>query len=73
MTVRRPLDERPGTRRGEGFDDRGETGVETARFASSIAATLTTGLVSGLFHGFSVAVTPSLRRTGDRTVAEDLR
>lgn len=44
--------------------------METARFASLIAATLTTGLVSGLFYGFSVAVMPGLRRTGDRAVIE---
>ncbi|MEU9233616.1 anthrone oxygenase family protein [Streptomyces subrutilus] len=44
--------------------------METARFASLIAATITTGLVSGLFYGFSVAVMPGLRRTDDRTVVE---
>lgn len=44
--------------------------METARFASLIAATITTGLVSGLFYGFSVAVMPGLRRTGDRAVIE---
>ncbi|MCX5199573.1 DUF1772 domain-containing protein [Streptomyces sp. NBC_00249] len=44
--------------------------METARFASLIAATITMGLVSGLFYGFSVAVMPGLRGTGDRTVVE---
>ncbi|MFD6878697.1 MULTISPECIES: DUF1772 domain-containing protein [unclassified Streptomyces] len=44
--------------------------METARFASLIAATITMGLVSGLFYGFSVAVMPGLRATGDRTVVE---
>lgn len=44
--------------------------METARLASLIAATLATGLVSGLFYGFSVAVMPGLKRTGDRTVIE---
>lgn len=44
--------------------------METARLASLIAATLTTGLVSGLFYGFSVAVMPGLKRTDDRTVIE---
>ncbi|MEU9147916.1 DUF1772 domain-containing protein [Streptomyces sp. NPDC048349] len=44
--------------------------METARFASLIAATITTGLVSGLFYGFSVAVMPGLRRADDRTVVE---
>ncbi|MEV7727428.1 DUF1772 domain-containing protein [Streptomyces sp. NPDC087917] len=44
--------------------------METARFASLIAATITMGLVSGLFYGFSVAVMPGLRGAGDRTVIE---
>ncbi|MET9608559.1 anthrone oxygenase family protein [Streptomyces sp. NPDC006512] len=44
--------------------------METARFASLIAATITMGLVSGLFYGFAVAVMPGLRGTGDRTVVE---
>ncbi|MFJ3728327.1 DUF1772 domain-containing protein [Streptomyces sp. NPDC090045] len=44
--------------------------METARLASLIAATLTTGLVSGLFYGFSVSVMPGLKRTDDRTVIE---
>ncbi|MFG2986935.1 DUF1772 domain-containing protein [Streptomyces sp. NPDC048258] len=44
--------------------------METARFVSLLAATITTGLVSGLFYGFSVSVMPGLRRTGDRTVIE---
>ncbi|WP_405959447.1 DUF1772 domain-containing protein [Streptomyces sp. NBC_00868] len=44
--------------------------METARFMSLLAATITTGLVSGLFYGFSVSVMPGLRRTGDRTVIE---
>ncbi|MEU8775862.1 anthrone oxygenase family protein [Streptomyces sp. NPDC048606] len=44
--------------------------METARLASLIAATITMGLVSGLFYGFSVAVMPALRGAGDRTVVE---
>ncbi|MFJ8017108.1 DUF1772 domain-containing protein [Streptomyces sp. NPDC096339] len=44
--------------------------METARLASLIAATLTMGLVSGLFYGFSVSVMPGLKRTDDRTVIE---
>ncbi|OKK14721.1 hypothetical protein AMK16_29640 [Streptomyces sp. CB00455] len=44
--------------------------METARLASLIAATVTMGLVSGLFYGFSVSVMPGLRRTDDRTVIE---
>ncbi|MFJ3928293.1 DUF1772 domain-containing protein [Streptomyces sp. NPDC090022] len=44
--------------------------METARLASLIAATITMGLVSGLFYGFSVSVMPGLKRTDDRTVIE---
>ncbi|MFE0645429.1 DUF1772 domain-containing protein [Streptomyces sp. NPDC058877] len=44
--------------------------METARFVSLIAATITMGLVSGLFYGFSVSVMPGLKRTDDRTVIE---
>ncbi|MFE9218854.1 DUF1772 domain-containing protein [Streptomyces lavendulae] len=44
--------------------------METARTASLIAAVVTTGLVSGLFWGFAVAVMPALRGAGDRTAVE---
>lgn len=45
--------------------------MESARLASLIAATVTMGLVSGLFYGFSVSVMPALRRTpNDRTVID---
>ncbi|MFG2622066.1 DUF1772 domain-containing protein [Streptomyces sp. NPDC048507] len=44
--------------------------METVRFVSLIAATVTMGLVSGLFYGFTVAVMPGLRGAGDRTVVE---
>ncbi|MBW5486054.1 anthrone oxygenase family protein [Streptomyces bambusae] len=44
--------------------------METARLASLIAATITMGLVSGLFYGFSVSVMPGLKRTDDRTVID---
>ncbi|MFJ7593150.1 DUF1772 domain-containing protein [Streptomyces sp. NPDC097617] len=44
--------------------------METARLASLIAATVTMGLVSGLFYGFAVSVMPGLKRTDDRTVIE---
>lgn len=47
--------------------------METARFASMVAATVTTGLVSGLFYAFAVSVMPGLARTGDRTVIEVMR
>ncbi|MER5731768.1 DUF1772 domain-containing protein [Streptomyces sp. NPDC002138] len=42
--------------------------METARLASLIAATVTMGLVSGLFYGFAVAVMPGLKRSDDRTL-----
>ncbi|UQX05346.1 anthrone oxygenase family protein [Streptomyces sp. RerS4] len=44
--------------------------METARFASLIAATITMGLVSGLFYAFTVAVMPALRGADDRTVVD---
>ncbi|MET9365060.1 DUF1772 domain-containing protein [Streptomyces sp. NPDC006632] len=44
--------------------------METARWVSLVAATVTMGLVSGLFYGFSVAVMPGLRLVGDRTAVE---
>ncbi|MGW7103668.1 anthrone oxygenase family protein [Streptomyces sp. NPDC054838] len=44
--------------------------MEMARSASLVAATITMGLVSGLFYGFAVSVMPALRRTGDRTVID---
>ncbi|MFF2192593.1 DUF1772 domain-containing protein [Streptomyces sp. NPDC058157] len=47
--------------------------METARFAALVAATITTGLVSGLFYGFSVAVMPGLRASSDRTVVETMQ
>ncbi|MET9699605.1 anthrone oxygenase family protein [Streptomyces sp. NPDC006529] len=42
--------------------------METARLASLIAATITMGLVSGLFYAFAVAVMPGLKRSDDRTL-----
>ncbi|MFE9538439.1 DUF1772 domain-containing protein [Streptomyces sp. NPDC006691] len=44
--------------------------METARLASLIAATVTMGLVSGLFYGFAIAVMPGLKGADDRTVIE---
>ncbi|MFF1560470.1 DUF1772 domain-containing protein [Streptomyces sp. NPDC058279] len=44
--------------------------MEMARLASLVAATITMGLVSGLFYGFAVSVMPALRRADDRTVIE---
>ncbi|MFD8144074.1 DUF1772 domain-containing protein [Streptomyces sp. NPDC059708] len=47
--------------------------METARFVALVAATITMGLVSGLFYGFSVAVMPGLRASSDRTVVETMQ
>ncbi|WP_374771926.1 DUF1772 domain-containing protein [Streptomyces sp. NBC_01310] len=47
--------------------------METARFASLIAATITMGLMSGLFYGFAVSVMPGLARSTDRTVIETMQ
>ena len=42
--------------------------MDIARIASLVAATLTTGLMAGLFFAFDVSVMPALRRSDDRTV-----
>ncbi|MEV7616869.1 anthrone oxygenase family protein [Streptomyces sp. NPDC089799] len=47
--------------------------METARLALLIAATITTGWMSGLFYGFSVSVMPGLARAADRTVIETMQ
>ncbi|MEU3313800.1 anthrone oxygenase family protein [Streptomyces sp. NPDC006662] len=47
--------------------------MEAVRHAALIAATITTGLVSGLFYGFSVGVMPGLRASDDRTVVEAMQ
>lgn len=47
--------------------------METARSVLLVAATVTTGLVAGLFYAFSIAVMPGLARTDDRTVVETMR
>ena len=41
--------------------------MEIAQTLALIAATVTTGLVSGLFYGFAISVMPALRGAGDRT------
>ncbi|MER5889405.1 anthrone oxygenase family protein [Streptomyces sp. NPDC001941] len=41
--------------------------METARLAALVAATLTTGLVSGLFYGFACSVMLALKGSDDRT------
>lgn len=42
--------------------------MDIARLASLIAATLTTGLMAGLFFAFDVSVMPALGRSDDRTL-----
>ena len=44
-----------------------------ARTVALTAATLTTGLVAGLFYAFSCAVMPGLRRTDDATFITAMR
>ncbi|MDJ0346231.1 DUF1772 domain-containing protein [Streptomyces sp. H10-C2] len=41
--------------------------MEAFRGVALIGATITTGLIAGLFYAFSCAVMPGLRRTDDRT------
>ncbi|NYI06359.1 anthrone oxygenase family protein [Allostreptomyces psammosilenae] len=43
------------------------TGQEFLRGAALMAATLTMGLVAGLFHAFAMSVMPGLGRADDRT------
>ncbi|MFB6807041.1 DUF1772 domain-containing protein [Streptomyces sp. NPDC056387] len=42
--------------------------MDIARLVSLIAATVTTGLMAGLFFAFDVSVMPALRRSDDRTL-----
>ncbi|WP_308369372.1 MULTISPECIES: anthrone oxygenase family protein [unclassified Streptomyces] len=44
--------------------------MDIARLASLIAATLTTGLMAGLFFAFDVAMMPALNRSDDRTLIQ---
>ncbi|MFJ9646063.1 anthrone oxygenase family protein [Streptomyces sp. NPDC004244] len=44
--------------------------MESARLASLIAATVTTGLMAGLFFAFDVSVMPALKRSDDRTLIQ---
>ncbi|MEU6866352.1 anthrone oxygenase family protein [Streptomyces sp. NPDC046876] len=44
--------------------------MEFARLASLIAATVTTGLMAGLFFAFDISVMPALKRADDRTVIQ---
>ncbi|GGK89109.1 hypothetical protein Sme01_49370 [Sphaerisporangium melleum] len=41
--------------------------------AALVAATLTTGLVAGLFYAYTCSVMPGLRRAGDRTFVETMQ
>ncbi|MFD9477650.1 MULTISPECIES: DUF1772 domain-containing protein [Streptomyces] len=47
--------------------------METARTATLVAATITAGLISGLFYAFTVAVMPGLARSTDRTTVETMQ
>jgi uncharacterized membrane protein len=47
--------------------------LEFARTAALFAATLTTGLMAGLFYAFTCAVMPGLRRCSDRTFIETMQ
>ncbi|MFG7942611.1 MULTISPECIES: anthrone oxygenase family protein [Streptomyces] len=44
--------------------------LETLQLLALVAATVTTGLVGGLFYGFSISVMRALRGTDDRTFIE---
>ncbi|MFE2144359.1 DUF1772 domain-containing protein [Streptomyces sp. NPDC059456] len=44
--------------------------MDIARLVSLIAATVTTGLMAGLFFAFDVSVMPALRRSDDRTLIQ---
>ncbi|WP_030762777.1 MULTISPECIES: DUF1772 domain-containing protein [unclassified Streptomyces] len=47
--------------------------METARTATLVVATITTGLISGLFYAFTVAVMPGLARGSDKTLVETMQ
>ncbi len=47
--------------------------IEILRAASLIAATLTMGLLAGLFYAFTVSVMPGLRRSSNRTFVETMQ
>lgn len=44
--------------------------MDILRGALLIAATISTGLVTGLFYAFSISVMPALRRADDRTLVD---
>jgi len=47
--------------------------MEVTRAASLIAATITTGLIAGLFFAFTYSVMPGLAQTTDRTFVEAMQ
>lgn len=47
--------------------------MELAKIATLIAATITTGLMAGLFFAFTYAVMPGLARAEDRTLVEAMQ
>ncbi|WP_305784771.1 anthrone oxygenase family protein [Symbioplanes lichenis] len=44
--------------------------MEALRLAALLAATITTGLMAGLFYAYSISVMPALRHTGAATLVE---
>lgn len=47
--------------------------MEIARTAALIAATVTMGLIAGLFYAYTYSVMPGLGRAGDRTFVEAMQ
>ncbi len=47
--------------------------MDTLRGAALIAATLTTGLVAGLFYSYACSVMPALKGTDDRTFVDTMQ
>ncbi|WP_331738350.1 MULTISPECIES: DUF1772 domain-containing protein [unclassified Streptomyces] len=64
QTMRRPRTDHEQRRADR---QQGETDVDIAGLVSLIAATITTGLMAGLFFAFDVSVMPALGRSDDRT------
>ena len=47
--------------------------MELAKIACLVAATITTGLMAGIFFAFTFSVMPGLARTEDRTFVESMQ
>ncbi|MGP3949758.1 anthrone oxygenase family protein [Streptomyces sp. 7N604] len=50
-----------------------ETVMELTRNAALLAATITMGLMAGLFYAFAISVMPGLGRTDDRTFVDAMQ